>query len=301
MAAPRDFPQRHDSMANPLEEKVLKSFDGTEIHYLTGGSKDPKARTLLLIHGLGSNATRWTRLSQLPFCSEACRLIILHLRGHGHSTTRRNVRMDSFAKDCLAILDQEKCERAILVGHCLGANIAGRCWEIDEKRIAGMVLIEPFFAENLRWDWKVFNFFLTPILLSVYAAARLLNAVGIRRKHFPMIDYYTYDEWVRNRLHNFIDVLRWMGPWADLHTMPVTSYIASYRALYTYTPDWKEVTVPMLVIFAKGEKMFSGERDVRLFGDNPKVMIRSIAGSHFMLTDNVQEVAQAIQEFVKTI
>lgn len=292
---------RHDYMIQALEEKVLKSFDGTEIHYLTGGSKDPKAHTLLLIHGLGSNATRWTRLSQLPFCQEQCRLIILHLRGHGRSTTRRNIRMDSFAKDCLAVLDQEKCKKAILIGHCLGANIAGRCWELNKTRIAGMVLIEPFFAESLRWDWKFFNFFLTPILLLVDWIARLLNTIGIRRRNFPMIDYYTYDEWVRTRLHTFIDVLRWMGPWADLHTMPVTSYIASYRMLYTYTPDWKKVTAPMLVIFAKGEQMFSGERDAHLFGDHPNVMVRTIAGSHFMLTDNVQEVAQAIQEFVKTI
>jgi len=292
-------------MAKPLEEKVLKSFDGTEIHYLTGASQDPKARTFLLIHGLGSNATRWTRLSQLPFCSGDYRLIILHLRGHGQSTSRENVTVDSFAKDCLAILNAERCVSAILIGHCLGANIAGRCWELEKTRIAGMVLIEPFFAKNLRWDWKVFNFFLTPILFLVSAAARLLNAVGIRRKHFPVIDYYTYDEWVRNRLHNFFDVLRWMGPWADLQTMPVTSYIASYRMLYTYSPDWKKVTVPMLVIFAKGERMFSGERGAHLFSDNPSgksnLMIRTIDGSHFMLTDNVQDVSQAIQEFVNTI
>ena len=296
-------------MANPLEEKVLRSFDGTEIHYLTGGSQNPKAPTLLLIHGLGSNATRWTRLSQLPFCSRDCRLIILHLRGHGRSTSRENVTVDSFARDCLAILSAERRDSAILVGHCLGANIAGRCWELDKTRIAGMVLIEPFFAESLRWDWKVFNVFLTPILLLVSAAARFLNAIGIRRKHFPLIDYYTYDEWVRNRLHNFFDVLRWMGPWADLHTMPVVSYIASYRILYTYAPDWKKVTVPMLVIFAKGERMFSGERDAHLFSDRPggkagdksNLMIRTIDGSHFMLTDNVEDVAQAIQGFVKTI
>jgi esterase len=288
-------------MAQAMEEKVLKSFDGTEIHYLTGGSKDPKAHTLLLIHGLGSNATRWTKLSQLPFCQEQCRLIIPHLRGHGHSTTRRNVGVDSFAKDCLAVLDREKCDKAILVGHCLGANVAGRCWDLGKTRIAGMVLIEPFFAESLRWDWKLFNIFLTPILFLVGWTARLLNSIGIRRKNFQMIDFYTYDEWVRNRLHNFIDVIRLMGPWADLQTMPVTSYIASYRMLYTYTPDWKKVTAPILVIFAKGEQMFSGERDARLFGDNPKVMIRTIAGSHFMLTDNVQDVAQTIEEFVKTI
>ncbi|HXC61221.1 MAG TPA: alpha/beta hydrolase [Nitrospiria bacterium] len=288
-------------MTQPLEEKVLKSFDGTEIYYLTGGSKDPKAHTLLLIHGLGSNATRWTKLAQLPFCQEQCRLIILHLRGHGHSSTRRNVGIDSFAKDCLAVLDQEKCEKAILIGHCLGANIAGRCWELNKTHIAGIVLIEPFFAKSLRRDWKFFNFFLTPILLLVAGTAKLLNAIGIRRRNFPMIDYYTYDEWVRTRLHTSIDVIRWMGPWADLHTMPVTSYIASYRTLYTYAPDWKKVTAPMLVIFAKGEQMFSGERDGHLFGDNPKVMVRTIEGSHFMLTDNVQEVAQAIQEFVKTI
>lgn len=292
-------------MIQPLEEKVLKSFDGTKIHYLIGGSRDPKAHTLLLIHGLGSNATRWTQLSQLPFCQEQCRLIVLHLRGHGHSIARKNVGMDSFAKDCLGVLDQEKRDSAILVGHCLGANIAGRCWELSEKHIVGMVLIEPFFAENLRWDWKLFNSFLMPILLLVDWMAMLLNSFGIRRRNFPLIDYYTYDEWVRTRLHTFIDVLRWMGPWADLHTMPVTSYIASYRTLYTYTPDWKKVTAPMLVIFAKGEQMFSGERDAHLFGgrpgDNPNVMIRTIAGSHFMLTDNVQEVAQVIQEFVKAV
>jgi pimeloyl-ACP methyl ester carboxylesterase len=288
-------------MTRALEEKVFKSFDGTEIHYLSGGSKDPKAPTLLLIHGLGSNATRWTRLSEIPFCREQSRLIILHLRGHGHSVTRKAVGVDSFAKDCIAVLDQEKCDQAILVGHCMGANIARRCWDLGKGRIAGLVLIEPFLADTLRWDWKVFNFFLTPVLFFVNLTAKLLNALGIRRRAFPMIDFYTYDEWVRPRLHNFIDVLRLMGPWADLQSMPVTSYIASYRMLYTYSPDWKNVTDPMLVIFAKGEQMFSGERDAKLFGNLPNVTVRSIDGSHFMLTDNVQEVARTIEEFVKKI
>src|SRR5262249_8766109 len=154
----------------------------------------------------------------------------------------------------IAVLDQEKRDRAILVGHCMGANIAGRCWELGRTRISGMVLIEPFLADTLRWDWKVFNFFLTPVLFLVNLTAKLLNTMGFGRKIFAMIYFYTYDEWVRPRLHNFIDVLRLMGPWADLKTMPVTSYIASYRMLYTYRPDWEKVTAPVLVIFAKGEK-----------------------------------------------
>jgi pimeloyl-ACP methyl ester carboxylesterase len=104
--------------------------------------------------------------------------------GHGHSTTRKNVGIDSFAKDCLAVLEQEKCDKAILVGHCLGANITGRCWELNKMHIAGLVLIEPFFAESLRWDWKLFNFFLTPILLLVSWMASLLNSIGIRRNNF---------------------------------------------------------------------------------------------------------------------
>jgi pimeloyl-ACP methyl ester carboxylesterase len=283
-----------------LTHKTLAAADGELIHYYVGGLLEPAAPALIFVHGLGSNHTRWHHLIRQPFFRERCRLIVLDLRGHGASHARRGIASDGIARDAEALLEHEGVRSAILIGHCLGANLAVRMWERCPERIAGLVFIEPFVISTLRWELRAVWTVSGPIFWAVHGLARLANAAGLRRRHFRMIDYETYDVWVRARLTSFWAVLRFMGPWLDLHTMPLVSYLQALRMLFVYRPPWAAIRCPTLVLYGKHAEL--GDASVQTpLADNPRVQVRVINASHFVLTDNMLAVAAAIETFVGTV
>lgn len=281
-----------------LEHRTIVGEDGEPIHYYVGGRTEPTAPLLVFLHGLGSNHSRWHRLARQPFFQQHCRVIVLDLRGHGASHARRRIDQEGIGRDLGLLLEHENAHRAILVGHCLGANLAVRAWELSAERIAGLVFIEPFIVSALRRRLRFAHAALLPLVWCIYGAVRMLNDIGLRRTHFRTIDFESYDEWVRPRLTSFWAAVRWMGPVVDLQTMPVMSYLQAFETLFAYRPRWAAISCPTLVIYGKKAELAGADGQQPLV-DNPNVQVRSIEASHFVLTDNVQGVASAIESFVR--
>jgi pimeloyl-ACP methyl ester carboxylesterase len=249
-----------------------------------------------LCHGLGSNWTRWKRLVEEPFF-KPFRRIVPDLRGHGDSITRQGIDADGFAADLELILKRENVQRPAVVGHCLGANIAVRFWERNSRNIRALILIEPFITEDLQRAWKVLHAVLGPVLGLLGLLARLFNRLGLRRTQFRRVEYSVYDDWVRPRLTNLINVIRFMGPWLDLQCMPVAGYIASYNVLFRYRPPWRKIEVPTLALIARRGGVLSPESGRHPL-DRPGIQTVGIEASHFVLTDNRESVVRQIRTFV---
>ena len=294
------MPVSQPPLISPLTPRTLPAGDGELIHYYTGGLVDPSAPALVFLHGLGSNHTRWHHLIRQPFFQEHCRLIVLDLRGHGASHARRGITSDGIGRDVEMLLEHEHIRSAILVGHCWGANLSVRVRERCPERIGGLVFIEPFVVSTLRWELRVAWVVSAPLYWAAYGLARLANGAGIRRRRFRLIDYEMYDVWVRARLTSFWAVLRWMGPWIDLQTMPVVSYLQALRILFAYRPPWEAIACPALALYGKRAEMGDASVETPLAA-NPRVQVRMIDASHFVLTDNMPAVAAAIEAFVGTV
>jgi len=282
----------------PLAHRVITAEDGEEIHYYVGGVDDPAAPLLVFLHGLGSNHTRWHRLVRTPFLRERCRLIVLDVRGHGASHARRFVDQDGVGRDVRVLLARVGARGAILVGHCLGANLAVRVWELCPDRVGGMVFIEPFVVSMLRRDLAVIRVLLLPLFWLVYGVVYIAGAVGVSRTRFRFVDYESYDEWVRPRLTSFWAAVRWMGPWIDLQTMPMISYLQAFRTLFAYRPPWSGITCPVLVIYGKKAELAGDGGPPSSLGAR-RIQTVFLDASHFVLTDNVTGVAEAIEAFVR--
>ena len=282
---------------NPGHDRFVETADGIKIHYCLIEPTAEQAPTFLFIHGLGSNWTRWKRLSEEPFF-KSFRLIIPDLRGHGPSLAQRGIHADGFASDLELILKKECVERPVVIGHCLGANIAVKIWERNPRNVRALILIEPFVTEDLQPAWMVLHAVLGPILVLLEGMARGANRLGLRRAQYRFIDYSTYDDWVRSRLTNQVNVIRFMGPWLDLQCMPVASYIASFRFLFRYRPPWKKIDVPTLALIARQGGVLSPEVNSDPF-NRARVQTVGIEASHFVLTDNRKGVVQQIQSFVE--
>jgi 3-oxoadipate enol-lactonase len=93
-------------------------INGIDLNYETHGSGEP----LLLIPGLGSDATTW-----VPFISpyENCQTIIVENRGSGRSAKPPGpYSTELMAEDAVALLEHIGIERAHVIGKSMGGMIA---------------------------------------------------------------------------------------------------------------------------------------------------------------------------------
>jgi pimeloyl-ACP methyl ester carboxylesterase len=110
------------------------------LHYTEWG--DPDAPPLILQHGGRDHGRSWDRVVQalLP----DWRIIAPDLRGHGDSgwAEDSNYGMDDCLYDHAMLFDQLGLERATVIGHSLGGNIALRHAAARPERIVKLVVIE---------------------------------------------------------------------------------------------------------------------------------------------------------------
>jgi pimeloyl-ACP methyl ester carboxylesterase len=86
-----------------------------------GGAGD---RLLVLLHGMGANASVWSRLMPLIDAYWPSRWIAPDLRGHGGSVQRGPYTVGMNAADIATLIADEAADSVTLVGHSFGGAIA---------------------------------------------------------------------------------------------------------------------------------------------------------------------------------
>jgi pimeloyl-ACP methyl ester carboxylesterase len=113
------------------------------LSYREAGSANSDALPLVLLHGIGSGAASWVQ--QLDVLGARRRVLAWDAPGYGASTpvaAASPVAPDyaTVLKDWLDALGIERC---VLVGHSLGAIIAGAFATANQRRVAGLLLLSP--------------------------------------------------------------------------------------------------------------------------------------------------------------
>jgi pimeloyl-ACP methyl ester carboxylesterase len=113
--------------------------NGVNFHYLqTGTGPD-----LVMLHGLSGNLAVW-HLRMVPLLEDRLRVTTYDLRGHGNSSVPPSgYSTRDMAQDLLALLDTLGIERADLLGHSYGADVALHFALLYPQRARRLVLIEP--------------------------------------------------------------------------------------------------------------------------------------------------------------
>lgn len=98
------------------------------------------ALPVLLIHGVTASHLTWPLVAErLP----ESRLIAPDLRGRGRSSTLTGpAGLAAHARDLVAALDALEVERAVVVGHSMGAFVALVLGELHPERVARIVLVD---------------------------------------------------------------------------------------------------------------------------------------------------------------
>ncbi|HEY4180718.1 MAG TPA: alpha/beta fold hydrolase [Kofleriaceae bacterium] len=114
--------------------------DGSPLFYESWGERDTRS-PLLYCDGIGCDGYVWRYLRQDVGPRFA---LHPHYRGHGRTAAPRDparVTVEDLADDIASVLDDALVDRAVLVGHSMGVQVALETYRRHAQRVAGLVLV----------------------------------------------------------------------------------------------------------------------------------------------------------------
>jgi len=120
-------------------EDVHEAVDGTHLYYSVEGEGP---LDIVLCDGIGCNGFIWRYLR--PMLVKNARVIHMHMRGHGSSDQPADMEMVGIrhiADDWDGLLAKLNCEKAVVLGHSMGVQVALELWNRHPHRVGGLALI----------------------------------------------------------------------------------------------------------------------------------------------------------------
>jgi len=227
--------------------------DGAGVAYRLWKPGAPR-RLLALLHGVGSNMTRWSEFTARTTLRESWDILRLDLRGHGLSLRRGRIGMAEWCADLAAILAAEGYRQAVIGGHCLGASIATEFAVRRPGQAAGLILIEPVFRPALTGEMRRLARF-RPLCIALARLVLAVNALGLRRRRLAPLDLGALDRETRALMAQpgGADALaRYASPLLDLRTTATGVYLQALIALTGPMPPLDAIRVPALALLTPG-------------------------------------------------
>jgi pimeloyl-ACP methyl ester carboxylesterase len=281
--------------------RTLQVSDGAALAYRLWRPGAPR-RVVVLLHGLASNATRWSELVAATSLRDSWDLLRPDLRGNGDSVWRGRLGMREWCADLAEILDAEGYARAVLVGHCLGANVAVEFAHRHPARTAGLVLVEPMPREALTGTLATIARF-RPLFVPVVALLLTLNALGLHRRRLAPLDLAALDRETRAAMAaaGGADVLlkRYASVRLDLGTTATAAYLQMLLAVSGRLPDPATLAAPALALLSTGTAFTDPAITERWLARLPGCRVVRLDAQHWIPTERAEEMRRAIEEFCR--
>jgi len=280
--------------------RILPAANGATLGYrLLRGATAPR-RLIVLLHGVASNMSRWSEFVEHTSLKQTWDVLRPDLRGHGESFLRGGLSLEIWCRDLRDILDAEGYEQALLIGHSLGAQVAVQFAARYPARVRGLVLIDPIFHQALRGGMRVLSR-LRPAVSLLAVLLRLLNRLGLRRRHIPVRDLRKLDEKTRQdllaagRQKEMIEL--YSSPWEDLKFFPIASFLQEVIEISRPLPALAEIKVPILALLSSGITYTDPGITQKMLAGNAQVQTVTVDAYHWPLTEKPQQVREAIEKW----
>jgi len=273
-------------MKNCPKDKFIHA-GGLRLHYLEWGSD--RARTMLLLHGIGDNAHIWDQFALNA--ADFLRVIAVDQRGHGLSdwAIPPAYTCDDYVTDLDNVIHALHLTEFVLMGHSMGALHATRYAWLRPEKVSGLIHadIEPCPPE---WNRKY--------LLNLY-------------EQLPLF-YESIDQYVSEAKKN--------SPYADkriLHKIAVSALSkgqdGKFRSQfdrevffhfdrYDLRPYLRDIRCPSLVIRGKESRVMSEEIAREMSNMILKSRFAEIPqATHPLHIDNPAEFQRTIFEFLREL
>lgn len=279
--------------------KTLKVSRGAEVAYRLWRPNKHR-RLLVLIHGMASNMTRWSEFYEHTSLVDSWDILRVDLRGHGHSLYRGKLSWRIWSLDLCDIMDKERYQDAVFVGHSLGAQLAIYFANHYPSRVSGLVLIDPILHAALNKKQKRMRL-MGPLLSLTAFVTRLLNKIGIHRQSIPLRDLRVLDEATRMNLLNKGKQEEMIGlyssPWPDIKHFPLGNYLQESMMSLAPIKGPLSLNVPVLSILASAPTFTDLKRTEELLSRIPDITISHVPAFHWPLTEKPVETREAIEKW----
>jgi len=280
--------------------RTVAAPDGACIAYARSGAAGA-ARALVLIHGVASNMSRWSEFASQTALGGSWALLRLDLRGQGRSIYRGRIGMAEWCADLAALLRAEGVARAVVVGHCLGANIALQFAARSPASVAGLVLVEPMPPAALAGSMRRIAR-LRPLLIALAWLTHALNALGIHRRRLAALDLEQLDLETRAALaagpQGAALLARYASPLADLRSTPSGAYLQALAAVSAAWPDLRSIAAPVLALLSAHSSFTDPQRTRAALRALPDCDIVELDARHWIPTEQPEAMRAAIEAWV---
>lgn len=272
--------------------------DGVRMFYREAGPVN--APVVLLLHGYPTSSHMFREL--IPKLATRYRVIAPDLPGFGFTTVppERNYKysFDALAHTAEALVEALKLKRYSLYVFDYGAPVGFRLAVAHPERVTAIVSQNGnAYEEGLGDSWDpIRRYWATP---SAENREALRNAVltpagtrwqyteGVPNPEMVAPESYTLDQALMDRPGNTEIQL-------DLF-LDYASNLKLYPKFQAYFRDYKP---PMLAVWGKNDPFFIPPGAEAYRRDNPNATIRMLDTGHFALETHVEEIAEAMHEFL---
>jgi 3-oxoadipate enol-lactonase len=246
-----------------------------------------KGHPIILGHSFLCSGEMWK--PQLEPLSNQYRVINIDLRGHGKSGVN-NEPFDLYdlVDDFLFILDHLNIEKAIWAGLSIGGMIALRAAITNEKRIAGLILLDTHAGAETALNKMKYR-----------AMASFTRIFGIR----PLVPYIMRLFFCPITRLNRPDLI---GEWkTKILSIPITTALQTVYALVkreSIIEKLKQITVPTLVLVGENDKALPPIYSQKIAKTIPHAEIEVIKkAGHLITLEQPEAVNSAILAFLHSL
>lgn len=249
---------------------------------------------LVLLHGVASNSTRWAEFRKRTRLA-GWDILAPDLRGNASAAAPRTpLGMDVWCADIAGLLDARGAARAVIGGHCLGANIALQFAARYPARVAGLVLVEPMPPGALIGMMRTLAR-LKALLYMLYGAARLANRIGIYRRRLEHLDLREWDRAIRSgevQLSPFASLA------VDLGSTPLAAYVRMLTATVEPWPEIETIAVPVLALLSTQSSLTDLARTRRALAALRDCDVVELNAVHWIPTEQPEAMRAAIEDWL---
>jgi pimeloyl-ACP methyl ester carboxylesterase len=154
-------------LAGAPGERTTLSADGVEIHYTVAGQGRP---ALVLVHCWACDRHLWD--DAVERFRGRYQTVALDLAGHGASGRNRKAwTIEAFGADVAAVVQAEKLEKVVLVGHSMGGPVILEAAKRLGPRVAGLVPVDTLVDVETRFTPEQVEQYLAPFVVDFKKAA----------------------------------------------------------------------------------------------------------------------------------
>jgi pimeloyl-ACP methyl ester carboxylesterase len=238
----------------------VEAEDGARLHYTRTGDDKPG---LVLLHGVQVSGLTWLRTAQA--LEAEYDVVMPDFRGHGESARVGTAQLsaDLLVRDTQAVMQAVGMQKPFVVGHSMGADIAGRLAAVTHTHpLRGVVLVDPalrnFAAAMMPADgttppWMQALFDTMRSLKTLPHAQRMAAGLRMLLPGVPLWNEADYVSFVEGQAQFDLDFFRYAVQMGYLVEAPdVIAQIACPALLLTARPMMPGIDIQ------PGVEMFMG-------------------------------------------